>query len=273
MLRSRPGFMRRQEARLFPKISNLGLRAMVVGLMILSGRANHSFAQGGPPLITDDPDTPGNNKWENNIALILDATPVRKVLQSPNWDLNYGYGEHIQLNYQAGIIGQRVNGQLDETGMTQELFGVKWRFIDARSEKEGISVSTYPKYAFRGPLSSPSTDLAPTEPAWQFPIEVKIGLGDLAITTEVGRMFSSAKPIGWFYGSVVGYPASETVDLMLEIHGETDTVPRQDDWLANLGSRIKVSEQLDVITAFGRFFKTVGRAPEGLVYAGLTLHQ
>jgi hypothetical protein len=33
--------------------------------------ARMSFAQGGPPMITDDPGTPGNGKWENNFAIIF----------------------------------------------------------------------------------------------------------------------------------------------------------------------------------------------------------
>lgn len=28
--------------------------------------------QGGPPLITDDPDTPGNRHWEINLGFILE---------------------------------------------------------------------------------------------------------------------------------------------------------------------------------------------------------
>jgi len=34
-----------------------------------------SWAQGGPPLVTDDPDTPGNGRWEINVAAIGAHTP------------------------------------------------------------------------------------------------------------------------------------------------------------------------------------------------------
>ena len=55
------------------------------------------FAQGGPPLITDDPGTPENGHWENNFALTLDNTPASQSYETPIADINYGLGGHEQL--------------------------------------------------------------------------------------------------------------------------------------------------------------------------------
>jgi len=37
--------------------------------------ARAAFGQGGPPMITDDPGTPGPGKWENNIAIAFEHRP------------------------------------------------------------------------------------------------------------------------------------------------------------------------------------------------------
>lgn len=48
--------------------------------------ARTALAQGGPPFRTDDPD-----KWEINLGLI--GGP--RLLCLPNFDVNYGLGDHI----------------------------------------------------------------------------------------------------------------------------------------------------------------------------------
>ena len=53
-------------------------------------------------MITDDPGTPGNGHWENNIAVIFEHRPDETSWDSPLIDLNYGVGEHIQLTLQGG---------------------------------------------------------------------------------------------------------------------------------------------------------------------------
>lgn len=41
------------------------------------------FAQGGPPLITDDPGTPGNGKWEINVAFTVEKRRMERLYESP----------------------------------------------------------------------------------------------------------------------------------------------------------------------------------------------
>lgn len=50
----------------------------------------------GPPLETDDPDTPGAGRWEINAATTLEKR--RDVWEwTPLLDINYGIGERVQL--------------------------------------------------------------------------------------------------------------------------------------------------------------------------------
>ena len=40
-------------------------------------------------MITDDPGTPGNGKWENNFAITFEHRPGETAYDVPEIDLNY----------------------------------------------------------------------------------------------------------------------------------------------------------------------------------------
>src|SRR5881296_2238700 len=66
----------------------------VVALLALGGR--DARAQGGPPLITDDPDTPGPGYWEINLSAITEKSHRERRVEGPLADINYGVGHRIQ---------------------------------------------------------------------------------------------------------------------------------------------------------------------------------
>lgn len=73
--------------------------------------APFAFAQGGPPMITDDPGTPGNQKWEINLAVAFEHRPGETSFDAPAIDLNYGVGEHVQLTLQGGPAWLKRSGR------------------------------------------------------------------------------------------------------------------------------------------------------------------
>ena len=72
--------------------------------MLIASVARIAFGQGGPPMITDDPGTPGNGKWENNLAIIIGHRPNETSIDLPEIDLNYGVGDQIQLTLQTAPV-------------------------------------------------------------------------------------------------------------------------------------------------------------------------
>ena len=70
------------------------------------------FAQGGPPLLTDDPGTPGNRNWEINIASTQFFSPRENEIETPLLDINYGLGDRIQLKYEVPVLVDRDEGEL-----------------------------------------------------------------------------------------------------------------------------------------------------------------
>ena len=87
------------------------------------------------------PKTPGNRHWEINFGFIADRNPAAGAYQLPDFDINYGLGDRIQLKYeipialeetrpQDAIPGQAAQpGQLIG-GLGESLLGIKWRFYE-----------------------------------------------------------------------------------------------------------------------------------------------
>ncbi len=100
-----------------------------------------AHGQGGPPFRTDDPETPGNQHWEINFGWIGDRNPAAGAYQVPDFDINYGLGERIQLKYEIPITIEETRPQSATEadaaepghvigGIGQSLLGIKWRFYE-----------------------------------------------------------------------------------------------------------------------------------------------
>src|SRR5438552_16775931 len=104
----------------------------------MAGAASSAFAQGGPPMITDDPGTPGNKKWEINLALAFEHRPGETSYDLPAIDLNYGVGEHVQLTLQTAPVLLKRGGHGPIGGIGRTEAALKGGFV----EEEGNGVDT-----------------------------------------------------------------------------------------------------------------------------------
>jgi len=83
------------------------------------------YAQGGPPMLTDDPDTPGSGNWEINLAYIEERNKLDQIRNFPHVDVNYGLGESIQLKFETGwVIADLADGG-SRSGLDDSLIGLK----------------------------------------------------------------------------------------------------------------------------------------------------
>src|SRR5207244_12572036 len=121
-------------------------------------------------MITDDPGTPGNGHWENNIAVAFEHRPNETSWDLPVIDLNYGVGQHIQLTLQGGpvLLKRSGHGLIGGFGGTEA--AVKWRFLD--EEKSGFEVSMFPCVLFNIMKSSGGRGLAEDGIRFQIPFQV-----------------------------------------------------------------------------------------------------
>jgi len=230
--------------------------------------ARAAFGQGGPPMITDDPGTPGPGKWENNIA-IFEHRPHETAYDLPAIDLNYGVGEHIQLTLQGGpvLLKRSGHGLIGGLGGTEA--AVKWRFLD--EEKSGFDASMFPRVLFNITQSSVRRGLAEDGTRFQIPFQVAKAFGRFHTDAEFGPLASTLGRSEWIYGIVGGVELAKTTMLMAELHGTSRMNFTRDILTVNVGLRRQLTEARILIASIGHELRDPDHARSFIGYLGVQL--
>jgi hypothetical protein len=236
-------------------------RILACIILLFAGRAR---AQGGPPLVTDDPGTPGPGNWEVNVAATLDRASSSSFWETPLVDANYGWGERVQLKVEVPFtVLSDAGGTRGAVG--NPLFGVKWRFVD--EEKAGVAISTYPQLGFR--LGSSSADLGFLNRGTTFllPVSAAKTIGPLALNIEAGRVFGSEGG-GWLWGVALGHTFGR-IEALAEVFGTHGQDAESRQVLADLGARVPLFAPATLL-ASGGWSLSDGEGPRhAFLYLGL----
>jgi hypothetical protein len=240
--------------------------AAVTVLVVASAAA---FAQGGPPLVTDDPETPGDGHWEINLAAIASHRSGRWEVAAPDADINYGWGEHVQLKLDVPWIFVHETDEGWKSGLGPANVGVKWRFVDI--EDSGFSMSVYPQYAWNWSSSAPRRGISAPGRQIFLPIEAATVVGEFALDGEVGRNLVQYGQNQWEAGFVAAHSCGgESVECLGEVHQTWGTHNSQT--LLNIGVHWKLNESVVLLAAAGREFGTRSDDQQKLlVYFGFQL--
>jgi hypothetical protein len=242
------------------------ISVLLLGALALEPRT--AQAQGGPPLVTDDPDTPGNGHWENNLATIASRSGGRWSLEAPDADLNYGWGPNIQLNADIPLAAAQVAGGGWDVGLGTVALAVKWRFLE--DPDQGYAVSTYPRYSSAWVASSWQRGLAAAGHAIFLPLEAATKLSAFGLDAEIGRNFVSGGPGDWQLGGVVAHDCSTALQCLFEVHETLSGHSAQT--LLNLGAHWQLRPSLALIGAAGREFGRAGPDQQVvLLYLGIQI--
>ncbi len=250
------------------RLSPLGACA----LLVIGLSANRAHAQGGPPMITDDPGTPGNAHWEINLAALTERTASARIDQLPLLDLNYGVGDRVQLKYEVPWVLEEGSGDLF-SGLGNSLLGIKWRFYDAGAAD--WMVSTYPQLQFNyAGSASPQRGLAEPGTGWLLPLEFAHSYQSFDLDLEFGHWHRpTGQPDSWIAGIVVGRQLSNAFEVMAELHDETATDSGRHEMILNFGARRDLSERYTVLISVGRDLSdTLFPKSNLLGYLGLQLN-
>jgi hypothetical protein len=208
-------------------------------------------AQGGPPMVTDDPDTPGDGHWEINLAAIgSHSRDGRWDIAAPDADINYGWGEHLQLKVDVPWATIREPGHSAKSGLGSVDVGVKWRFVDM--EDSGYSMSIYPQFLSNWLDSSKRRGITSANDEFFLPFEVATRVGGFGLDGEIGRNFVQSDSGRWMVGGVVSHGCGETLECLVEVH--ESYAPHQSETLLNFGMRWKVDESVVLLASAGREF-------------------
>ena len=213
-------------------------------------------------MITDDPGTPGDGKFEINLAIAFEHRPGETSFDAPAIDINYGVGDRIQLTLQGGpvVLKRSDHGAIGGLGGTEA--AVKWRFVD--DQRTGLTMSVFPRVIFNLSHSAARRGLADPGTQFQIPLQLAKAFPGFDLDFEWGPLVSTVGPAQWIYGIVVAVDASKTTALMAELHGTSRTNFRDDDLTVNFGSRQKINDQLNFLGSLGHEL----RSPDARAWVG-----
>jgi hypothetical protein len=234
---------------------------------IVAAAARTAFGQGGPPMITDDPGTPGSGKWENNIAFAFEHRDGETSYDVPAIDLNYGVGEHIQLTLQTApvILKREDRGPIGGLGGTEA--AVKWRFFD--EDKRGFDMSMFPRIIFNITQSSVRRGLSDDGTRFQIPFQVAKTFGPWHLDGEFGALASSVGRSEFLYGAVAGYQIAKPTMLMAELHGTSRTNFTRDVLTLNFGLHHEFTEHQILILSLGHEIRSPDQPTALIGYFGM----
>jgi|SRR5580698_405459 hypothetical protein len=210
------------------------------------------WAQGGPPLLTDDPGTPGNRNWEINLACTQNFTHDQHTYETPILDLNYGLGDRIQLKYQIPYLLVSNDGGPLASGMGNSLAGVKWRFY--QDEAKGWNVSTYPQLELNNPGASLRRGLVDKAPNFLLPIEVTKRVGSFELNWEAGYWFSRHLADGRVLGFAAGHQTTKRLELLTEVYDFVEVGTKARDDTFDFGGRFEFHHDILLLFMAGRGF-------------------
>jgi hypothetical protein len=226
------------------------------------------LAQGGPPLLTDDPGTPGDGNVEINVAFTLEKFRHETLYEVPLFDFNFGVGERIQLKIELPWLLKYENAGPDASGLGNVLLGLKYRFLDHDTSE--VDVSIYPQAELRTTAHSRRTGLVGEGLSVLLPIQAAREFGPIGINVELGYLLVEEEEDALVWGAALGHDVLEGLELLGEIHGETATGFDHGALVWNIGARIKLSDLNTLLLSAGRGIRGEPREePSLLVYAGL----
>lgn len=222
--------------------------------------AGAAQAEGGPPMLTDDPGTPGNGRLEVNLAGTLEAEGNDRRWEAPHVDVNYGIGEHLQLKAESGWVVDDQDGSASGLGSSQ--VGVKWRFID---EHDALpACSTYPQVEFGAP-SHWAVRSESSRPLAALPLQVERGVGSFTVGGDGGALLQRHERSRWFWGAIAGQHLGRG-EVMAEVH-----VVAGVEAIVNAGGRYPLTDSLSVLASIGRRLGDSGPALDAYLGARLAL--
>jgi hypothetical protein len=209
-----------------------------------------SWAEAGPPFVTDDPETPSTGGWEINLPFVITRTDAATEMDVPLVDLNYGLPK-LQLSMDIPIRVSREDEDGGKAGLGDLLLGVKWRFLEnARSQ---FQLAINPQWLV--PTGDHSRGLGEGNTAFLFPVLAQKDFGRWKVYGNVGFWWQTAAASrNYFYsGIALEREVSKRLTLGAELFGSSPKEQASRSEIAfNLGGAWKISDHFNLLFSGGR---------------------
>jgi hypothetical protein len=227
--------------------------------------------------------------WEINLGEIGNHNPGQSYYEIPDIDLNYGWGDRIQLKYELSLAAGTDTSGGTGYGLGESFPGIKWRYFEyhRRGEPKSdanllYSLGTYPQAWFNNPTSSVRRGIVAPGPQYYLPIEATAQFGPLALNGEVGRWIGNKhQPSQWGRGLIAGHEFNDRTEIYAEIYdlqdaNRVDNKPKQRELTLDAGGRQTLDRNGHVRLLFmgGRAIQRVTRTngePSWIAYLGIQL--
>lgn len=210
-----------------------------------------------PAAATEDTDTPGAGRWENNLGISAERAHGSWRLALPDAELNYGYGETVQLMLGLPYVRVHDKGGGWSSGFGNFAAGAKWRFFE--DAERGTALSIFPRVSWNAKSSTAARGLESRGYAIQLPLVMGYRKGDTGWYAEVGHNFVQQGPSEWLAGLKLLHQCLPQLECRVEL--EHTRVPRDgSQTTARIGGKWKFNEGLVLNASIG---KDVGGADEG----------
>jgi hypothetical protein len=223
-------------------------------------------AQGGPPLLTDDPGTAEYKHWEINIAVLPEIHRDFADFELPLADFNYGATDHTQLKFEIPLVMRTSDTGTHAEGGDGN-FGIKWRFVDQKTR--GFDLSMYPQFSFNSPgpkrIVERGTQLL-------LPLQIAKSFGRFELNADGGYIIHEHGMDELSMGLAAGYQATKTLELLGELHSVPLRTFAENESVFQLGGRKNFSDHYILLFAAGRSIPgSTDHEPKFLGYIGLQI--
>jgi hypothetical protein len=225
-----------------------------------------ALAQGGPPLLTDDPGTAEYKHWEINLAVLPEVHHNFADFELPLADFNYGATDHTQLKFEIPLVMRTSDASTRIEGGDGN-FGVKWRFVDEKTR--GFDLSMYPQFSFNSPgpkrIVERGTQLL-------LPLQIAKSFGRFNVNADGGYIIHQHGLDELSFGLAAGYQATKTLELLGELHSVPLRTFAENESVFQLGGRKAFSDHYILLFAAGRSIPgSTHDEPKFLGYIGLQI--
>lgn len=231
---------------------------------------NSILAQGGPPMLTDDPVPVEKGHWEINNAFTLEHTSNSDIFEAPLEDFNYGALNNMHIKFEVPLIINHIAGSPTIGGLGKSSFGSKWRFYN--NEKSKVSVSMFPAISFNILKSSSERGITDDGVEFALPFSFMVEKDKSSLVLEAGREFASKDQGGWIFGSLYNLEVSKKTEIAMELFDNSDYKLRDNEVLLNIGARFNLNKHFTLLVSAGNNF-ILHNAEENkfIAYLGLQL--
>jgi hypothetical protein len=226
-------------------------------------------AQGAPPLLTNDPGTPGNGSWEINLGVLPVVRQHQDAFQVPQIDVNFGLGDRIQLTYEIPFVLQNQTGQPAQTEWSNNTLGLKWRFLD---DTHGWSASIFPQLEPPGLGAAVKIGIATSGTRLLLPVEITKSVGPINLGFEAGYFIPWHSHGERIIGFAAGHDVTTKLNILGEVYNDRAMGALPHDTTFDAGGKYQFHKGLLLMFMAGRTFSgNSSGQPEFMGYLGVQI--